>query len=156
MSNAVSSAEPSQVEIKLLELLDTLFKISLTVADFQPDSNAILQKRINRVASQLSDLNSLKETLDLKVPMNVLDYIDDGKNPDLYTKELVQLLVDKNQKTKGRVDAIQTLRNDLGKELRRNYPELLEEYMKEVPEPQEGVEPQGLDALKARGADTVM
>jgi hypothetical protein len=46
----------------------------------------------------------------LRGQLNICDlfsFIDDGRNPDIFTKELTQLLVDKNQKTKGRIDAMQ-------------------------------------------------
>jgi len=33
--------------------------------------------------------------------------VDEFKNPDLYTKDLMELLVAKNQKTKGRIMAIE-------------------------------------------------
>ncbi|KAI9335376.1 mediator complex, subunit Med10 [Zopfochytrium polystomum] len=125
----MSTSTPlEEAERKLEDALETLLKISITVANYQPESGPVLQRRINEYVTQLADLDVLKEDLDVRVPLSVLEAIDEGKNPDQLTRDLVQILVDKNQKTNGRVRAMQDFSKELTSELQRNYPSLLEEY----------------------------
>ncbi|KAJ3216087.1 Mediator of RNA polymerase II transcription subunit 10 [Dinochytrium kinnereticum] len=92
------------VEKKLQEFVNLLFRVGVTVFDFQPGSAPVLYRRINDLASQMEELDSMKDQMSsTRVPFNLLDYIEDGNNPDIYTKDMIQMLIDKNQKTNGRI-----------------------------------------------------
>ncbi|KAJ1532425.1 Mediator of RNA polymerase II transcription subunit 10, partial [Cladochytrium tenue] len=117
-------AETAAAAAKLEELLDSLLKISITVANYQPESAQVLQRRINEYVTHLADLDVLREALDVRVPLSILEALDAGKDPDVTTGELVQLAVDANQKTHGRMRALQMLNRDVASEVQRNYPEL--------------------------------
>ncbi|KAJ3316318.1 Mediator of RNA polymerase II transcription subunit 10 [Blyttiomyces sp. JEL0837] len=120
------------VEGKLEEILHSLFKMGVTVANFQAESGAVLHRRIDEYTSQLADLDSLKDNLDVRVPLEVIDTIESGKNPDQYTRDLMQMLVDKNQKANGRIQTMENFFKELNSELSRNYPELAQHYNEHV------------------------
>ncbi|KAJ3111768.1 Mediator of RNA polymerase II transcription subunit 10 [Phlyctochytrium bullatum] len=114
-----------EVEQKVLELVNLLFRTGVTVYDFQPGGAPILHRRINDIATNMAELDKLKDKLeDIQIPLNLVDFIEDGHNPDIYTKDLVQALVDKNQKTNGRIQMMKQFRNDLEREILTNFPEL--------------------------------
>ena len=52
------------------------------------------------------------------IPPDILSYIDDGRNPDIYTREFVEIVQKKNAHLRGKIEAF------------RGFAEVLEEEMK--------------------------
>ncbi|EGF83434.1 hypothetical protein BATDEDRAFT_22126 [Batrachochytrium dendrobatidis JAM81] len=119
--------DTEQLEVKLLQTLETLLKISMTVHDFQPESGPVLNTRIETLVQCLLDMNDAKANTDIQVPFSLLEVVENGINPDQFTSDLVQTLVDKNQKTKGRIESIKILKDEIRTQLERNYPGLASE-----------------------------
>ncbi|KAL2913516.1 Mediator of RNA polymerase II transcription subunit 10 [Polyrhizophydium stewartii] len=122
-SDAGGAGALDVLEAKLVETLDTLLKLGMTVFDYQPESGEVLNRRINTLIQCLADLDDMKRDIDVSIPVSLLEIVDNGINPDLYTSDMVQALVDKNQKTNGRVESIKMLRDELWRELSRNFPD---------------------------------
>lgn len=49
---------------------------------------------------------NLPQTRELLVPHEVIDYVDQGRNPDIYTKELLDRVSGENMYTNGILDAV--------------------------------------------------
>jgi hypothetical protein len=49
---------------------------------------------------------NLPQTRQLLVPHEVIDYVDQGRNPDIYTKELLDRVSGENMYTNGILDAV--------------------------------------------------
>ncbi|KAJ3085215.1 Mediator of RNA polymerase II transcription subunit 10 [Quaeritorhiza haematococci] len=116
------------LEIKLQEYLDSLLKLCISVYDFQPDCNQVVHRRVNDAVKRLGELDAMKHNLDVRIPVPLIDFIEDGRNPDVFIKDTIQSMVDKNQKTAGKIKSLTTLESCLESELERNYPDLLEQY----------------------------
>ncbi|CAN1255660.1 Mediator of RNA polymerase II transcription subunit 10b, partial [Linum perenne] len=54
--------------------------------------------------------------------------IDDGKNPDEFTRDVINSCIAKNQVTKGKTDAFKALRKNLLDELEQAFPDEIESY----------------------------
>lgn len=50
--------------------------------------------------------STLPATRDILVPNEVIDYIDQGRNPEIYSKELIERLAGENMYTNGIIDAV--------------------------------------------------
>jgi mediator of RNA polymerase II transcription subunit 10 len=61
-------------------------------------------------------------TIDL--PPEVVHYVEDGRNPDIYTREFAELAQRNNQKLKGKMDAFETFARVLGREIGGAVPDL--------------------------------
>ncbi|MBA0806258.1 hypothetical protein Gohar_005717, partial [Gossypium harknessii] len=73
----------------------------------------------------------LSEKCNIQVPMEVLKWvglIDDGKNPDEFTRDVLNGCIAKNQVTKGKTDAFKGLRKHLLEELEQAFPDEVESY----------------------------
>ena len=55
---------------------------------------------------------------------NILQIIDDGINPDSYKRDQIQLFIDRNQKTKGRIESLSLFKQELKTQIEANYPDL--------------------------------
>lgn len=68
------------------------------------------------------------QNTDIQVPLEVIRFIDDGKNPDEFTKDIINKCIQRNQTTKGKSEAFKNLRKQLLEELEQEYPEEVEVY----------------------------
>lgn len=55
---------------------------------------------------RLQELEGMKGSIDTTVPYDIICAVEGDANPDIFTGKLLQVLVDKNQKTNGRIQAI--------------------------------------------------
>ncbi|KAF9388438.1 Mediator of RNA polymerase II transcription subunit 10 [Podila verticillata] len=126
---AAASEETRQdLELKLKELIECLLELSITVYDFQPESNSLVHQKIQELISQISDIEAFKDKLDIMVPMEVLSFIEDGKNPDLFTKSFIECVAGENQFTNGKITAMKSFESSLSQNLGAVFPEEMDEY----------------------------
>ena len=48
------------------------------------------------------------------IPQDVLEYVEDGLNPDKYTRRFVNMLMKDNQFVNGKIDAVQVFKRNEG------------------------------------------
>ncbi|KAI8569898.1 hypothetical protein RHMOL_Rhmol02G0313400 [Rhododendron molle] len=81
------------------------------------DSNGLLELKRNSLVLELDNMTKMAEKCDIQVPMQVVNLIDDGKNPDEFTKDVLNECIAKNQITKGKADAFKIRKiHEKGKE----------------------------------------
>jgi mediator of RNA polymerase II transcription subunit 10 len=71
-------------------------------------------------------------TLPIVVPPEVIDYVQEARNPDIYTREFVEVTMRNNQKLKGKTEAFAQFRNILAKDLVGAVPEMRDDVKKVV------------------------
>ncbi|POI21896.1 hypothetical protein CIB84_014357, partial [Bambusicola thoracicus] len=61
----------------------------------------------NFMVTGLQDIDKCRQQLhDISVPLEVFEYIDQGRNPQLYTKECLERALAKNEQVKGKIDTM--------------------------------------------------
>lgn len=70
----------------------------------------------------------LSDKCNIQIPLEVLNLIDDGKNPDEFTRDVLNSCIAKNQITKGKTDSFKSLRKHLLEELEQAFPQEVEDY----------------------------
>ncbi|XP_062146261.1 mediator of RNA polymerase II transcription subunit 10b [Alnus glutinosa] len=108
--------------------LGLLHQLNLTVSSFNAASQLPLLQRLNSLVMELDNMVKLAEKCNIQVPMEVLNLIDDGKNPDEFTRDVINSCITKNQITKGKTDAFKGLRRHLLEELEQTFPDEVESY----------------------------
>ncbi|KAJ8097901.1 transcription factor subunit Med10 of mediator complex-domain-containing protein [Lipomyces tetrasporus] len=118
-------------EDRLRQVIETLIELAIGVHDYESvaQSKDAVIARVNLLTSQLSELASTaKESVsDVLVPREIVQYIEDGRNPNVYTREFVELLVKQNQFVNGKMRAMRDFRDVLAEQIRETYPELSNE-----------------------------
>ncbi len=66
----------------------------------------------------------------LDIPPDIIDYVDEGRNPDIYTREFVELVQKLNQFLKGKSEAIGGFRDVLAEEMMKSMPEMKDDITK--------------------------
>ncbi|KAJ5408563.1 Mediator complex subunit Med10 [Penicillium cosmopolitanum] len=59
----------------------------------------------------------------VQLPPEIIDYVDSARNPDIYTREFVELVQRGNQDLKGKREAFAGFRDVLAREMRSAMPE---------------------------------
>ncbi|XP_020582691.1 mediator of RNA polymerase II transcription subunit 10b-like [Phalaenopsis equestris] len=108
--------------------LGLLHQLYLTVSSFNVASQLPLLQRLNSLVAELHTMQKLAENCHIQVPMEVVNLIDDGKNPDEFTKDVLNSCIAKNQITKGKTDAFKSLRKYLLEELEQAFPDEVESF----------------------------
>lgn len=77
----------------------------------------------------LQEVDKLKNQVqDVHVPLSVFDYIDQGKNPQLYTKDCIEKALNKNEEIKGKIDVYRKFKTNLMVELQKTFPNEVNKY----------------------------
>ncbi|RLV87199.1 Mediator of RNA polymerase II transcription subunit 10 [Meyerozyma sp. JA9] len=107
-------------------LVEALIELGVLVHDNQgtQQSHNALTHKVNQVVSQLSGISAAPFTSQFSVPLDVISYIEDGRNPDVYTREFVEVTAKSNARLKGRMQGFQRLRDVLGQKMAQEYPHL--------------------------------
>ena len=116
-----------QLEDNLEQFIETVRQLGIIVSDFQPQSQAVFYQKINSLISNLKDIENCKTSLsDVYIPLEIFEYIDAGKNPQLYTKDCIEKALSKNEAVKGKIDIYRKFREELTNQLSSIYPEIKE------------------------------
>lgn len=58
------------------------------------------------------------------LPLEIIQYVEQTRNPDIYTREFVELVMKYNQQQKGRSEAYAQFRDILGSRMMTGIPEI--------------------------------
>jgi len=132
--NAIATVDDSNEKLNQIinsnqKILELLHQLKLTVSSFTPASQLHLLQRLNSLVMELDNMAKLSDKCNIQVPIEVLNLIDDGKNPDEFTKDVLNKnCIAKNQVTKGKSDAFKGLRKHLLEELEQAFPDEVDRY----------------------------
>jgi len=109
--------------------IENVRQIRIIVSDFQPQGQSVLNQKIQSLITGLQEVDKLKgQVQDVHVPLEVFDYIDQGRNPQLYTKDCIEKALTKNEEVKGKIDSYKRFKAHLLVELSRTFPNELNKY----------------------------
>ncbi|KAG5365460.1 Mediator of RNA polymerase II transcription subunit 10 [Yarrowia sp. C11] len=115
-----------ELETQLQQTIETLVEISLLVHDTtgtQENKEGLIEQ-MDTLVKEFQRLKEIK--CDKQIPIDVIDYIDQGRNPDVYTREFVELLLKQNQFIHGKMDIYTKFQHTLAKNVKETYPEMTE------------------------------
>lgn len=123
----------------LAALIEGFIELGVLVHDNMgtPQSQSALTHKTNQVISQLLGLSQSPYTSEYPIPIDVITYIEDGRNPDIYTREFVEVTAKSNARLKGKMKGFAKLRDVLGEKVSQEFPHLR----------------QSVDGIKARTTD---
>mmetsp|Transcript_26583 Transcript_26583/g.43519 ORF Transcript_26583/g.43519 Transcript_26583/m.43519 type:complete len:139 (-) Transcript_26583:788-1204(-) len=116
-TNGVLKASDQRIEAELEDTIESLRQISILVEGFRSESQEPLLLKLNALVERFQSLERLANESTVQVPLEVLSYVDDGRNPNLFTKDSIQRCIESHQRTRGKVDALSSFRKELRTEL---------------------------------------
>lgn len=80
----------------------------------------------------LVKLSNTAPSISVDIPPEVTTYVESSRNPDIYTREFVELVQRTNQMLKGRAEAYRFLQEQVAWQLSNAVPELRSDVVKVV------------------------
>ncbi|QRW24533.1 transcription factor subunit Med10 of mediator complex protein [Rhizoctonia solani] len=123
-----------QVQARIRLVVQTLTELGVCSMDVQPASanpelpgagrSKSVRVLFRAITFRTRELEKLSSKLDMNVPLDVFRDIDQNKNPNNITKNLIDDTAAENQWINGRLHAIESYRDMLGEALREHFPAL--------------------------------
>ncbi|KAL8667319.1 MAG: hypothetical protein Q9202_000893 [Teloschistes flavicans] len=89
-----------------------------------PQTQQELVRLVTRLAGSLATLSNDASTLPTQITPEIIEYVDEGRNPDIYTREFVEVVQKSNQYMKGKSEAFAGFRDALAQEIVKAWPEM--------------------------------
>ncbi len=124
-----STTNLDTLEEQLERSIENVRQIQIIVSDFQPQGQPGLNQKLQQIVKDLQEVDKLgRKVGDIQVPLEVFEYIDSGRNPQLYTKDCMEKAVAKNEEVKGKIDAYRMFKARLMLELTNVFPKEMSCY----------------------------
>lgn len=82
---------------------------------------------IKSLIQNLYELTQTSRRLPTQIPLELIQYVEGKRNPDVYKREIVEMVMQYNQIQKGRAQAFADFRDILGKEMMTAIPDSRDE-----------------------------
>lgn len=117
------------LEQSLEMFIENTRQMGIIVSDFQPQGQSVLNHKLQTMVNSMQEMDKLRGQMqDIQVPLQVFDYIDQGNNPQLYTKDCMEKALAKNEEVKGKMDAFAKFKAMLLVELTKVFPKEMAKY----------------------------
>ncbi|GAA5950844.1 hypothetical protein JCM21900_002038 [Sporobolomyces salmonicolor] len=134
-----STAPPRlQIEQSLEQLLQSLLELGICASDVQDSAleaspqgvasgvpGGLIGRKAQQTVEHLARLHAQKDLVaDVHIPLEVINSVDQGKNPHLFTKDFIERLSGENMYTNGILSAVSDYRDFLTSQLADAFPDL--------------------------------
>mmetsp|Transcript_12344 Transcript_12344/g.21847 ORF Transcript_12344/g.21847 Transcript_12344/m.21847 type:complete len:134 (+) Transcript_12344:79-480(+) len=130
--------KPVQVLLEgLKDLAWKAYELEEITKNFGQDSQAVLEERMTQFIEGVRKLAPVSSAVQgVMIPIDLLQYVDDGGNPHQYTAEAFAACVHDNQVVKSKVLAVQALHDSLLHSLHSTQPEVAATYQSQAEKPE--------------------
>ncbi|KAK2193611.1 hypothetical protein NP493_11g09027 [Ridgeia piscesae] len=117
------------LEQQLEMFIENTRQLGIIVGDFQPQGQPVLNQKLHTMVTGLQEVDKLRSQLqDVQIPLEVFEYIDHGKNPQLYTKDCMEKSLARNESVKGKIETFKKFKMLLIVELTKVFPQEMNKY----------------------------
>ncbi|KAK4634183.1 Mediator of RNA polymerase II transcription subunit 10 [Fulvia fulva] len=118
---------------QLANIIDNLYMLIVQAHDHRGQATSQdMIAEIKRLVGNLQAITQTSKRLPTHLPIEIIQYVENGRNPDIYTREFVELVMRYNQQQKGRSEAYGAFRDILGREMMGGIPEIRDEVKQVV------------------------
>ncbi|MCJ1417025.1 RNA polymerase II mediator complex subunit [Xylographa parallela] len=108
----------------LKDVIQHLYAIQSSVHGYLgPETQQELVRKIKALTASLATLSRSAAALPVLVPPEIIAYVEEGRNPDIYTREFVELVQRGNAYVRGKSEALLGFRDALAEEVGAEWPE---------------------------------
>ncbi|KYK60183.1 mediator of RNA polymerase II transcription subunit [Drechmeria coniospora] len=122
-----------ELEQQLKDIIQDLYNIMVQVTTYDTTGRPSRDVMSNEIETLSRSIQAIYATSTSplvalpSVPPELLEYVENGRNPDIYTREFVELVRRGNQLMSGKMDAFASFRDVLATEMASAMPELRED-----------------------------
>ncbi|KAK6509585.1 RNA polymerase II mediator complex subunit [Arthrobotrys musiformis] len=124
--SSTASQAAEKVDTELRNVIQSLYEIAVsTYRNDAPNPGDIVVGQFKDLITKFDHLQTAAQGVgDLSIPREVIGYVEHGRNPDIYTREFVELAIKQNQYLNGKQRAFQDFRDVLAEHINTAFPEL--------------------------------
>lgn len=112
----------------LRQIISNLYLLLCQAHDYQgPNTQAAMSHEIRQLIQNLQELTKTSRRLPTTVPIDLIQYVEEKRNPDVYKRQIIELVMQYNQLQKGRAQAFADFRDILGREMMSAIPDMRED-----------------------------
>ncbi|ATY63782.1 mediator of RNA polymerase II transcription subunit 10 [Cordyceps militaris CM01] len=124
-----SKVDHDGIEQQLKDIIQDLYQVMVQVSTYDSMGRPSKEVLSNEIKTLSRSLNTLHTTASAphalpSVPPELLEYVENGRNPDIYTREFVELVRRGNQLMAGKMGAFGSFRDVLAHNMATAMPEL--------------------------------
>lgn len=123
--------ELAGTEKQVAAIIESFIELGVSIYDFPGTSEATqgmvtnLKRNVNRLSKLNQNINDPESQLNhVNIPLEVVQYIEDGRNPDIYTREFVEAIRRSNQYQRSKMKGLKQLRDSLAEKMIEEFPDL--------------------------------
>lgn len=123
--------ELNQSEQQVTAIIESFIELGVSIYDFPgtPEATQGMITNLKRNVDRLFKLNQVSNDPEsslqkVNIPFEVVQYIEDGRNPDIYTREFVEAIRRSNQYQRAKMHALKLLRDSLAEKISEEFPDL--------------------------------
>jgi len=120
------------LETSIEDAIEVLGELIITTEEFASESQEPLFHKINLLLQHFQTMDRERYSDDIELPLGILPHLDEGRNPDHFTKEILENCVEKSNKTRGKLYSLKVLKDSLASELKEIFPEESGEYEQSI------------------------
>jgi len=136
----VDKIDHNVIEGQLQDIVQDLYELMVQTHAYDNvgpgvRSREVLQKTIDHLSTSLITLHQTASSPSMphiRIPPELIQYVDVGRNPDIYTREFVELARRGNQLMRGKMEAFGDFRDTLAREMGTALPELRADVVRVV------------------------
>ncbi|CCE63870.1 hypothetical protein TPHA_0G00320 [Tetrapisispora phaffii CBS 4417] len=132
-ANAKLQEALENTEEQVTSIIESFIELGVSIYDYPgtPEATQGMITNLKRNVDRLSKLNQSSNTVDtplqdINIPFEVIQYIEDGRNPDIYTREFVEAIRRSNQYQRAKMNGLKQLRDSLAEKISEEFPELVD------------------------------
>jgi mediator of RNA polymerase II transcription subunit 10 len=120
-----NSAHADRLAEHLRSIISNLFYVLVEAHDFKGQGTKdAMMGHIKDLIENLQELTRTSRRLPTTVPIDLIQYVEDKRNPDVYKRQVVELVMQYNQLQSGRAQAFASFRDILGREMMSAIPDI--------------------------------
>ncbi|QIW96050.1 hypothetical protein AMS68_001568 [Peltaster fructicola] len=122
------AATLDEADTQLKLIISNLYHLMVQTHDYEgPSTQQAMTAEIKRFVRALIDLTRAGQQTSVTVPIDLIDFVEKARNPDIYTRQFVEEAMRLNQELKGRTEAFAEFRDILGQEMMSAIPDIKEQ-----------------------------
>ncbi|CAG8560118.1 5231_t:CDS:2 [Paraglomus brasilianum] len=110
------------LEHMLTQLINSLWNMIITVYDMQTDSVELIVQYAEQILECIKEIDKIKDSINIEVPMEAIECLCDGGNPDSFMNEYVREVFTEDQQAHSKTEAIHNFRDLLIDRLKSTFP----------------------------------
>ncbi|XP_011408963.1 PREDICTED: mediator of RNA polymerase II transcription subunit 10-like [Amphimedon queenslandica] len=124
------SSKLEELEDRLESFIENLRVVGVIAGNFQQNGQGVLNERLNTAVEHMRMLDREKDNFsDIDIPVQVLNYVDDGRNPDLFTQHQLEKTLGDYQAVQRKTETYKMFRDELVRQLESSFPVEVNAYL---------------------------